>query len=450
VNLDVIVYYNPTQPKFPNQLERYRGQTLKMRLSKLIFLMLASVITLVPLGRAQTPVRITFDDAVKLAVEHSHALKAAQTQIPQDQANEVTANLRPNPLLSWDAQFIPIFEPSQLTSTFLNDNAQYDLGIGYTFERGKKRQARFVAAKDQTAVTRYQVADAERMLTLNVAQQFINVLLAESNLEFAREALKSYQQTVDISRERFKTGDISEGDLLKVKLQLLQFQSDVSAADVARVQGLAQLRQFIGYDGLAEDYDVSGDLSYQPLPLNLDDLKLKALRQRPDLLEANANVTSAGSQNRLAIANGKQDLGTGFDYSHVSGTNTAAFFFNIPLPVFNRNQGEIARTRYAIDQAKQMDLAASDQVLTDVYSAYAAVRSNNEVLKLYTSGYLDQAKESLDISQYAFQHGAASLLDFLDSERSYRSVQLSYRQSLASYMLAVEQLKAAVGSRTLP
>ncbi len=399
---------------------------------------------------AQTPARISLDDAIKLAVEHSHALKAAQSQIPQNQASEITANLRPNPLLSWDAQFIPIFEPSQLTSTFLNDNAQYDLGIGYTFERGKKRQARLAAAQDQTSVSRYLVADTERTLGLSVAQQFINVLLAESNLDFAKQALDSYQKTVGISNERFKAGDISEGDLLKVKLQLLQFQSDVSAANVARVQGLAQLRQAIGYDALPDTYDVTGDLVYQSLSVNLDDLKLRALRERPDLLEANASVNAAGSQNRLAIANGKQDLGTTFTYSHVSGTNTAAFFFNIPLPVFDRNQGEIARTRYAIDQAKQMDLAASDAVLTDVYSAYASLRSNDEVVKLYMSGYLDQAKESLDISQYAFQHGAASLLDFLDSERSYRSVQLSYRQSLASYMLAVEQLKAAVGTRTLP
>lgn len=420
-----------------------------MCLSRAIALLLLSV-TFLTAARAQTPTRISLDDAIKLAVEHSHALKAAQSQIPQNQASEITANLRPNPLLSWDAQFIPIFEPSQFTSTFLNDNAQYDLGIGYTFERGKKRQARLAAAQDQTSVSRYLVADTERTLALSVAQQFINVLLAESNLDFAKQALDSYQKTVGISNERFKAGDISEGDLLKVKLQLLQFQSDVSAANVARVQGLAQLRQAIGYDALPDIYDVTGDLVYQSLSVNLDDLKLRALRERPDLLEANASVNAAGSQNRLAIANGKQDLGTTFTYSHVSGTNTAAFFFNIPLPIFDRNQGEIARTRYAIDQAKQMDLAASDAVLTDVYSAYASIRSNDEVVKLYMSGYLDQAKESLDISQYAFQHGAASLLDFLDSERSYRSVQLSYRQSLASYMLAVEQLKAAVGTRTLP
>jgi len=420
-----------------------------MCLSRAIALLLLSV-TFLTAARAQTPTRISLDDAIKLAIEHSHALKAAQSQIPQNQASEITANLRPNPLLSWDAQFIPIFEPSQLTSTFLNDNAQYDLGIGYTFERGKKRQARLAAAQDQTSVSRYLVADTERTLALSVAQQFINVLLAESNLDFAKQALDSYQKTVGISNERFKAGDISEGDLLKVKLQLLQFQSDVSAANVARVQGLAQLRQAIGYDALPDTYDVTGDLVYQSLSVNLDDLKLRALRERPDLLEANASVNAAGSQNRLAIANGKQDLGTTFTYSHVSGTNTAAFFFNIPLPVFDRNQGEIARTRYAIDQAKQMDLAASDAVLTDVYSAYASLRSNDEVVKLYMSGYLDQAKESLDISQYAFQYGAASLLDFLDSERSYRSVQLSYRLSLASYMLAVEQLKAAVGTRTLP
>lgn len=415
---------------------------------------LAAVITLcLALGgaaAAQAPARITLDDAIKLALEHSPALLATRTQIQQSQTQEVTANLRPNPVLSWDSQFIPLFAPSQFSLDYLSDQAQWDLGLGYLIERGKKRQHRLQAARDQTAVTRAQVLDAQRSLTFNVAQEFISVLLAESNLQFAQEALSSYRQTVDISNQRYKAGDISQGDLLKIQLQLLQFQTDVSSAQVAKVQALASLRQLLGYGTVADSFDVVGDLVYQPLTLNLDDLKAAALRTRPDYQAAQMGVTAANSGLALAQANGKRDLNTTFAYSRVSGLNTGAFFFNMELPIFDRNQGEIARNRFLVEQAQYNNTAASQIVLTDVTNAYEAVRTNDQVVKLYTSGYLDQARQSRDISEYAFQHGAASLLDLLDAERSYRSTQLAYRQALAQYMVSVEQLRQAVGTRQLP
>ena len=415
---------------------------------------LAAVVTLcLALGgvaAAQAPARITLDDAIKLALEHSPALLATRTQIQQSQAQEVTANLRPNPVLSWDSQFIPLFAPSQFSLDYLSDQAQWDLGLGYLIERGKKRQHRLQAARDQTAVTRAQVLDNQRSLTFNVAQEFISVLLAESNLQFAQQALSSYQQTVDISNQRYKAGDISQGDLLKIQLQLLQFQTDVSSAQVAKVQALASLRQLLGYGTVADSFDVVGDLVYQPLTLNLDDLKAAALRTRPDYQAAQMGVTAANSGLALAQANGKRDLNTTFAYSRVAGLNTGAFFFNMELPIFDRNQGEIARNRFLVEQAQYNNTAASQIVLTDVTNAYEAVRTNDQVVKLYTSGYLDQARQSRDISEYAFQHGAASLLDLLDAERSYRSTQLAYRQALAQYMVSVEQLRQAVGTRQLP
>ncbi len=399
---------------------------------------------------AQAKTRVSLQEAIDLAVAHNPSLQATRTQIPQSQAEEITANLRPNPVLSWDTQFIPLFNPSQISADYFNTQAQFDLGLGYLLERGKKRQHRLEAARNQTSVTVAQVSDAERSLTFNVAQQFINVLLAESNLQFANEALKSYQQTVDISAQRYKAGDISEGDFLKIKLQLLQFQTDVSSAMLARTQALATLRQNLGYESVASDYDVEGELEYKPLKLNVDDLKATALRSRPDVAAAQKGVTLAQSQHTLELANGKRDLNTSFNYSHVAGLNTGAFFFNMEIPIFNRNQGEIARTQYAIGQAQSTAKAAEETALTDVTNAYEAARSADQVLQLYTTGYLDQAKESRDISEYAYKSGAASLLDLLDAERSYRSTQLAYRQALATYMVALEQLRQAVGVRNIP
>jgi cobalt-zinc-cadmium efflux system outer membrane protein len=399
---------------------------------------------------AQSTTLISLDQAIDLARAHNHSLKATRTLILQNQAQEITANLRPNPTLGADSQFVPFFSPQDFSGENLNETQQFDIGIGYLFERGRKRQHRLQAARDQTAVTRAQVTDAERTLAFNVGQQFVSVLLAESTLQFALQDLKGFQQTVDISETQLKAGYIGEGDYLKIKLQLLQFQTDVSSARLAKVQALVGLREFLGYNAVPADFDVIGDLAYEPLKANLEDLQMKALRERPDFRAADLGITAAQSQIDLAKANAKVDVNGTYDFTHVSGENTASIFVNFELPVFNRNQGEIARTGYALTQAQEQQQAASDTVLSDVANAYEAVRSNDEVVQLYTSGYLKQAQDSRDISEYAYKRGAASLLDFLDGERSYRSVQLAYRQALASYMTALEQLKEAVGTRNLP
>jgi len=398
----------------------------------------------------QTTTLISLDQAIVLALAHNHSLLATRTLILQNQAQEITANLRPNPTLSADTQFIPFFSPQYFSGENLDQTAQFDVGLSYLFERGRKRQHRLQAARDATAVTRAQVMDAERTLAFNVGQQFVSVLLAESTLQFALEDLKGFQQTVDISQAQFKAGYIGEGDYLKIKLQLLQFQTDVSSARLAKVQALVALRQFFGYDAVPADYDVIGDLGYQPLQIKLDDLQARALKERPDFRAAELGITAAQSQYLLAKANGKVDVNGTYDISHVSGETTGSVFASFELPIFNRNQGEIARTNYALVQAKEQEQSASDQVLSDVANAYEAVRSNDEVVQLYTSGYLKEAQDSRDISEYAYKRGAASLLDYLDAERSYRSVQLAYRQALAAYMTALEQLKEALGSRNLP
>jgi cobalt-zinc-cadmium efflux system outer membrane protein len=399
----------------------------------------------------QPPVaRVTLDQAIEMALQHNHSLQAARTTILQNKAEEITANLRPNPVFLIDEQYLPFFSPSAFTSDYVNQSAVFDMGLSYLIERGKKRQHRLGAAQDQTAVTTATVSDNERTLTFNVASQFIAAVLAQANVELADTDLKSFQQTIDISQASFAAGAMSEGDLLKIKLQMLQFQTDLSAAKLARVQALATLRQLLGYESIPENYEVVGDLEYKPVKLGEDDLKAMALRQRPDLRAAQLGVTAAESQHTLAQANGKKDLGVTFTYNHLGGVNTGSLFFNIQMPIFDRNQGEIARTQYAITQSQELSSEQASIALTDVANAYEGLHTNDEVVQLYQSGYLKQSQDSRDISQYAYQRGAASLLDFLDAERNYRATELAYRQSLASYMLSLEQLRQAVGTRSLP
>jgi outer membrane protein, heavy metal efflux system len=400
-------------------------------------------------GQSPPSVKIDLDQAIQLALAHNHALRAARTQIEQSRAGEITAAIRPNPVFTYDDLFVPI-TPSDFNSSNINLVTEFDVGAGFTWERGGKRRARIEAARDQTAVTQSQVGDNERTLTFGVAQQFVNVLLAQSTLDFARQDLDSFQNTVNISESQYRAGAISEGDLLKIKLQLLTFQTDVSSAELALVQARAGLRQLLGYDAVPESYEVAGELAYTPLHVNQQDLELMAIQHRPDLAVAKQGITASDSQYKLARANGKRDLITNFFYTHVSGINSASFLMNIEIPIWDRNQGEIARTRYAMDQAQESEKASEDLVITDVRNAYEGLHTADQVAELYQSGYLKQAQDSRDISEYAYNRGAASLLDFLDAERSYRGTQLAYRQAIANYMLAVEQVREAVGVRSLP
>lgn len=393
---------------------------------------------------------ITLDQALQMALEHNHSLLATRTTVQQNEAEEITANLRPDPVLLGDVQYLPIFQPGNFSSDYLDNSAEFDLGVSYLFERGKKRQHRLQAARDATAVTRAQVSDAERTLEYNVATDFINVELAESTLELAKDDLKSFENTVNITEARYKAGEIGYDDFLKMKLQLLQFQMDVSQAKLARAQGLSDLRQLLGYESVSEHYDVASSFDYQAIKSGLEDLQSIALKSRPDLQAARLSVTAANSQYLLQKSIGKRDVTGQINYTHVSDLNEITLYGSVQLPIFDRNQGEIKRAGFAITQSQEQQLYANGQVLTDVRDGYEGLRANDEIVGLYRTGYLDDALKSRDITDYAYRHGAASLLDFLDAERTYRSTQLGYRQALASYLLSLEQLREAVGTRSLP
>ena len=418
---------------------------------KIKTLAVALIVLFGPRAFAQTPAaaRITLERAIELALQHNHGLLAARTAIPQSQAQEITSGLRPNPTVFVDWDYLPTFAPGSQTTSYLQSSTEADAGISYLIERGKKRQLRLEAAKDATAVTTSQVADNERTLTFQVATQFVNVQFAESTLDLAETNLKSYQNTLDIAEIRYRSGAISQDDYLKIKLQLLQFQNDSAQAQLAKLQALSDLRALLGFESVSADYDIAGAFEYHPVNFTLEDLQMKALQNRPDLRAAQQGIASAQSQYELQRAIGKQDLTVQANYTHVNGINGTSFLASIPLPVFNRNQGEIARTRFAITQSQESEKAAGERVMNDVYDAYWNLRTNDQIVQLFRSSYLTEAQADRDIAEYSYQRGAASLIDFLDAERSYRTTQRTYRQALASYLLALEQLRQATGTRSL-
>jgi cobalt-zinc-cadmium efflux system outer membrane protein len=401
-------------------------------------------------ARAQGPVLLTLDEAIELALHHNHTLLAARTTVRQSQAQEITANLRPNPSFFATWAYLPIQRPEEGYFSYLKDSTETDVGLSFTVERGNKRYRRLQAAKDNTAVARSQVEDNERGVSAQVATLFINTQLAQSTIELTEQNLKSFENTVNIGESEFKAGAVSENDYLKIKLQLLQFQTDDQQARLSKVQALSDLRLQLGYESVPAIYDVRGSFEYRPLIVALAELQASALRNRPDLRAAQQSVDAARSQYTLAKSGAKQDVTWTSNYSHVSGFNAATVSFGIPLAIFDRNQGEITRTNIAISQAREQENAARIQVLTDVKDAYEAFVTADRVARFYQSGYLEVSQRNLDISQYAYSRGAVSLLDFLDAERTYRSTQLSYRQAIATYLQAIEQIRQSIGTRSLP
>jgi len=400
---------------------------------------------------ARVASRITLEEAIQMALRHNHTLQAARTAIQQNQAAEITANLRPNPNLFVDWEYLPLFSRAQGESIadYIQASTEGDIGLSYLIERGHKRERRLEAARAATAVTRSQVADNERGIAFQVGTFFINAQLAESTLDLARQDLESFKKTVEISNAQYKDGGMSENDNLKIRLQLVQFENDVQQAILARAQALSDLRQQLGYESVSAEYDVAGEFEYRPLPVTVEQLQTKALQNRPDLRAAVLGVTAANRQYSLAKANGKQDPTFSANYSHANGISGLTWSFSLPLAIFDRNQGNIAQTRVAIRQAEETQNAASGQVLTDVRDAYEAVQENGRVASVFQETYLAVAQKSRDISEYAYRRGALALLDFLDAERTYRATQLAYRQAVASYLIALEQLRQAVGTRDL-
>jgi cobalt-zinc-cadmium efflux system outer membrane protein len=422
-----------------------------LRLQLGILLVLALCNAAAQTGQASNPPSsITMDDAVRIALSYNQSLRAQRLNIDQNKAQEITAALKPNPTFSALVDTIPLFSPQMI-----RPNTQvYSSSLSYTYERGGKREKRLSVAKDNTDVSTQTVTDNERQLRFQVVQAFVNLLLAKSVLQFANEDLDNFSREVELNRSRVQAGDLPEGDYLKISLQKLQFEQDVSAATLSLIQARAGLRQLLGYQSVAENFDVVGQLEHKKQILQLTDLERQALANRPDLKAARSGVKLASDTIALAFGNRAKDWTWSGDYTFQSigpnlPGNAVGASLSFDLPIHDRNQGEIARSQAALRQAVETEDSVAVGVRTDVVNAFYGVQSDEEVVALYESGYLKQATDSRDITNYAYARGAASVLDVLDAERSYRATQLGYRQAMAAYMTAAEQLNEAVGTKVI-
>lgn len=401
-------------------------------------------------GTPAAATRVSMADAVRLALEHNHQLRADRLGIDASRADEITAALKPNPVITSTNADFPVFSPSQLTGDNFANNQTFVQSLSYLFERGGKRDKRTLVAQDATSVAATTATESERQVVFQARQAFIDVLLAKSTLALAQDNVTSFGTVVDVNRERMRAGDLAESDFLSISLQQLQFQRDVSAAELALLQAKATLRQVVGFESLAAEFDVDGELGHAKTTVALEDLEREGLATRPDLHAAQGGVKLAQDTQALELSNRARDLTGEVEYDRDGSLNAVGFGLSIELPFHDRNQGNIARSRVAVKQASELEALARTTVLTDIISAFAALQINEKVLDLFESGYLAQAQQSLDIATYVYQRGSGTLLALLDAERTYRTTQLAYRQALAAYMTSVQQINLAVGKQIIP
>lgn len=393
-------------------------------------------------------------DQVKARFEASNpTLQADESNVQEMKAAEITAYLRPNPQFTFStdgtqlASHNGVWQP--LTGT------QYQPNVSYLHERERKRELRLESAKEGTQIAGSQHEDLERNLIFNLRSVFVQTLQAKAVLELAQADLEYYDKIIEISRERRRVGDLAQIDLDRIELLRVQYESEIQTAIVNLRTSKIQLLQLLNDRTPIDKFDVNGPFSFSDQLRPVDEFRQIALDNRPDLRAALESVQQSITNHKLANANGSTDPTFGAWYTFNPSFNnpndlqTLGLNVSIPLRIFDRNQGEKKRTQIDIDRNRQLTEAARAQVFSDVDSAYEQVQSNVTLLKPYRDKYKDQATRVRDTVTFAYQHGGASLMDFLNAQSDYRVVQLAYLQLVGAYLTSAGQLNLAVGHEEL-
>ena len=378
------------------------------------------------------------------------ALQAAQIGIGESRAQEITAYLRPNPDFTATLDQI---------NPFTNNPDRYQpfaqalpfISGTYLHERGHKRELRRESAQKATGIAVSNLADQERNLLFNLRNAFVQTLQQKAILTVTRETLASYDRSLNISRDRFKAGDIAQMDLDRLELQRVQFESDVQTAEVNLRTAKINLLTVLNDRTPVEQFDVTGPFDFAEHIPALDEFRQIALDTRPDLKAAIQSIDKAETDHRLALANGSADPTFGVDFARNPPIPVyMGVSVTVPLRIFDRNQGEKLRTQLDVSRNQRLRDATRAQVFSDVDSAHATLNSNLTLLRPYKTKYLQQAGRVRDTVSFAYQHGGASLLDFLNAENEYRTIQLNYLNLVGSYLTAASQLNLAVGREVIP
>jgi cobalt-zinc-cadmium efflux system outer membrane protein len=421
----------------------------------LALLLIASMLAPSFAQNPPTPQALTWQQVRDKFEAANPTLLAAKIGIDESKADEITAYLRPNPDMTAGIDQINFFSlqptPSGGTDGYRPFAFAFpSASLSYLHERQHKRELRRESAQKATAIAESQLADQERNLIFNLRSAFVTTLQQKAVLTVTRDNLAYYDRLLNVSRDRFKAGDIAKVDLVRLELQRVQFESDVQTALVNLRTAKITLLMLLNDRTPVEQFDVAGPFDFAEQISPLDEFHKIAMDARPDLKAAIQAIDKAKTDHRLAIANGSTDPTFGMDFARNPPIPVyLGVSVNIPLRIFDRNQGEKLKTQLDITHNERLRDANVAQVFNDVDSAYATLDSNLTLLRPYKASYLQQAVEVRDTVSFAYQHGGASLLDFLQAQQDYRSIELNYLNLVGSYLTAASQLNLAVGREVI-
>jgi cobalt-zinc-cadmium efflux system outer membrane protein len=395
-------------------------------------------------AQAPPPTPVTMQEAVEQTLAHNPVLLASQQNLLSMKGQEVEAGLRANP------NFGLVGTDVSLSATNPAAPYGYAAQVSRLFERGQKRRWRLDSARATTAQTEAQYRDQIRQTTLLAKQSFTNLVLAKATLKLAQDNLKDYRHVLQINHDRYDAGDIGKLDYERLDLQLAQFESDESSAEMNLVQASDQLQTLMGIVQPSRSFDVVGDIVPPPVAATLTDLEQKALAARPDYQAAQAAVRIADANVKLAYANGTTDPTLEGEYDRAGTYNSAGFSVNIPLRIFDRNQGNKDTTKYLAQSSRFSQVAAQNQVYSDVDQAWIGYTTSKVLSDRYNGHYLAEAKDVLSIAQFAYEHGGLALLDYLSALQDDRTTSLNALNSYAQTWMAIHQLSAASATDVVP
>jgi outer membrane protein, heavy metal efflux system len=386
---------------------------------------------------------LTLPQLLDLAHRANPTLLSAAQHLAGVRAQEITAGLRANP--------IGILGGQLFTASADDPNPYfYQAGVQRLFERGNKRQLRLDDARSTTTLTGFQLDDQRRQMDLAIRQAFSRMLYAQQGVAISRENLEGYRKTVALMKVRLDAGDMDQTDFDRVELQLAGFESDLDNAELILRQGSIVLQTLVGIATPTDTFAIAGTLDPPRITTTLDDLRSAALANRPDLKAAQAQVDVNAAAVKLAIANGTADPTIESEYERSGHVNTFGANINIPLRLFDRNQGEKERTRFELESSRLALTAAQNQVVSDVDTAWAAYLAAQSQSVRYRSKYLSEAAHVRDNLEFSYRNGNSTLLDYLSALSDYRMVNLAALNAQLQLLLSIEQLSYAAHTEINP
>ncbi len=390
-----------------------------------------------------SPNALTLQQVIDLAKTKNPNLLAAQQNLLSVKAQEIQAGVRANP--NFTAYGTNLSNPASSATPY-----GYSLQVSRLFERGEKRRWRLDTARSTTDQTRDQYVLQEQQTILAVKQAFTSMILAKAALKLAQDNLKDYRHELDISKARYDAGDIGKLDYERLDLQLAQFETDESSAEATLSQTSYQLQTLIGLDHPNNTFDIAGDIVPPLVSSSLIDLEQKALAARPDYKAAQDGIRVADANVKLAYANGTTDPTLEGEYDHNGVQSSYGFFVSVPVRIFDRNQGNKETAKYVAQASRFTEIAARNQVYSDVDQAYVGYTTSKALADRYNGHYLDEAKDVLSIAQFAYEHGGIALLDYLNALQDDRTTTLNALNAYAQTWMAIHQLSFATATEVVP